>query len=125
MNTFYVPYSTTPRLPASFRADLNNDHKGRHRDNVPAPHGAAIAHQRLPLRTAAGSLAPRAIGEGAGITDQGQISRLLARLERLGLLTNTGNGQARGESNAWQLTPLGQRITEQLNPNTQQQDNTQ
>jgi AcrR family transcriptional regulator/DNA-binding MarR family transcriptional regulator len=66
----------------------------------------------------------RVIGEGAGITDQGQISRLLARLEGLGLLTNTGHGQARGESNAWQLTPLGERVAEQLTPNTQQQDHT-
>ncbi len=59
----------------------------------------------------------RAIGEGAGLTDQGQISKLLARLERLGLLTNTGPGHTRGESNAWKLTPLGERVTEQLNLN--------
>ncbi len=56
----------------------------------------------------------RQIGELAGMYDQGQISKLLARLERLGLLTNTGQGQARGESNAWQLTTLGKRVTEQL-----------
>jgi AcrR family transcriptional regulator len=60
----------------------------------------------------------RLIGEGAGLTDQGQISKLLARLQRLGLLTNTGQGQARGESNAWDLTPLGERVTEQLSLNT-------
>jgi AcrR family transcriptional regulator/DNA-binding MarR family transcriptional regulator len=63
----------------------------------------------------------RAIGEGAGLTDQGQISRLLARLQRLGLLTNTGEGQARGERNAWTLTQLGERVTEQLNLGTQPQ----
>jgi AcrR family transcriptional regulator/DNA-binding MarR family transcriptional regulator len=59
----------------------------------------------------------RQIGAHADIHDQGQISRLLARLERLGLLTNTGEGQARGESNAWNLTPLGERVAEQLNLN--------
>jgi AcrR family transcriptional regulator/DNA-binding MarR family transcriptional regulator len=61
----------------------------------------------------------RQIGEHADMYDQGQISRLLARLQRLGLLENTGEGQARGESNAWHLTPLGERVTEQLSLNTQ------
>ncbi len=56
----------------------------------------------------------RRIGKHAGLHDQGQISRLLARLQRLGLLENTGEGQPRGESNAWNLTPLGERVTEQL-----------
>lgn len=52
----------------------------------------------------------RLVGEHAGITDQGQVSKLLARLQRLGLLANTGDGQARGERNAWQLTPKGEEI---------------
>jgi AcrR family transcriptional regulator len=64
----------------------------------------------------------RLIGEGAGLTDQGQVSKLLARLQRLGLLTNTGEGQARGEANAWQLTPLGERVTTQLALSIDQQD---
>jgi AcrR family transcriptional regulator len=56
----------------------------------------------------------RQIGEHSDVYDQGQISKLLARLERLGLLENTGEGQARGESNAWNLTTVGERVTEQL-----------
>ena len=60
----------------------------------------------------------RRLGEGAGIADQGQVSKLLARLQRLGLLRNTGEGQARGERNAWELTPLGERVIEQLSLNT-------
>jgi AcrR family transcriptional regulator len=56
----------------------------------------------------------RVIGEHSGLYDQGQISKLLARLGRLGLLENGGKGQSRGESNAWRLTPLGERVTEQL-----------
>jgi AcrR family transcriptional regulator len=56
----------------------------------------------------------RLVAEHAGITDQGQVSKLLARLQRLGLLTNTGEGHTRGERNAWQLTPLGERVTRQL-----------
>ncbi len=56
----------------------------------------------------------RLLGEHADLYDQGQISKLLARLQRLGLLHNSGEGQSRGESNAWNLTPLGERVTEQL-----------
>ncbi len=59
----------------------------------------------------------RQIGEHADLYDQGQISKLLARLQRLGLLENSGEGQPRGESNAWRLTPLGERVTEQLSLN--------
>jgi AcrR family transcriptional regulator len=71
------------------------------------------------LRTAAEypGASNRQIGEHAGLHDQGQISRLLARLQRLGLLHNSGEGQPRGESNAWTLTPLGKRVTEQLSIN--------
>jgi AcrR family transcriptional regulator len=63
----------------------------------------------------------RLLGEGAGIADQGQVSKLLARLQRLGLMENTGEGQARGERNAWTLTQLGERVIEQLNLSTQLQ----
>jgi len=58
----------------------------------------------------------RIIGEQADLYDQGQVSKLLARLERLGLLQNTGEGHAKGEANAWHLTNLGERVTHQLSP---------
>jgi AcrR family transcriptional regulator/DNA-binding MarR family transcriptional regulator len=60
----------------------------------------------------------RMVAEGAGIYDQGQVSKLLARLQRLELMQNTSDGHAKGERNAWHLTPLGQRVTEQLSPST-------
>jgi AcrR family transcriptional regulator len=56
----------------------------------------------------------RVVADGAGIYDQGQVSKLLARLERLGLVENTGAGQAKGEPNAWRMTVLGERVAEQL-----------
>jgi AcrR family transcriptional regulator len=50
----------------------------------------------------------RQAGEAAGISDPGQVSKLLARLERLGLLANrTGEGRVLGEPNAWSLTAKG------------------
>jgi AcrR family transcriptional regulator len=52
----------------------------------------------------------REVAEHAGVTDQGQISKLLARLERLGLAENTGDGHAKGEPNAWRLTPRGRQL---------------
>jgi AcrR family transcriptional regulator len=51
----------------------------------------------------------RQISDAAGIRDQGQISKLLARLEGHGLLRNTG-GQTLGIPNAWKLTPHGERV---------------
>lgn len=47
----------------------------------------------------------------AGVSDQGQISKLLNRLARLGLVENTGEGQPFGAPNAWHLTPEGKHLT--------------
>jgi AcrR family transcriptional regulator len=52
----------------------------------------------------------RVIGDAAGIGDQGQISKLLARLERVGLIENAGYGAALGSSNAWTLTERGEEV---------------
>jgi AcrR family transcriptional regulator len=65
----------------------------------------------------------REIGQRAGIHDQGQVSKLLARLERLGLLENTGEGYAKGEPNAWRLTVLGEGVVVQLSLNDTNQSN--
>lgn len=56
----------------------------------------------------------RAVADRAGIADQGQMSKLLARLERLGLAVNRGDGHSKGEPNAWELTPLGSEVTRRL-----------
>ena len=56
----------------------------------------------------------REVATFAGVTDPGQISKLLRRLERLGLLRNTGAGHAKGEPNAWALTDKGERVTHSI-----------
>jgi DNA-binding MarR family transcriptional regulator len=56
----------------------------------------------------------RQIAQAAGVHDQGQISKLLGRLEKLGLIHNSGNGQPRGEPNAWTLAPRGQEVAQAL-----------
>jgi AcrR family transcriptional regulator len=52
----------------------------------------------------------REVALASGVTDQGQISKLLARLERLGLVSNGGLAPGKGAPNAWQLTEKGKRI---------------
>jgi AcrR family transcriptional regulator len=64
----------------------------------------------------------RLIGELAETYDQGQVSKLLGRLQRLGLLQNEGGGQAKGEPNAWSLTVLGESVTQQLALGTDRQN---
>jgi AcrR family transcriptional regulator len=61
----------------------------------------------------------RVVGDHAGISDQGQISKLLARLERLGLTTNTGEGHQTGEPNAWTLTDVGTRVASSIGAHTE------
>src|ERR1700722_12111550 len=95
----------------------------------PPPHGLAAASEmlrdpfkdlsiRFTYRTARvmatiaaePGASNRLIAESSGISDEGQMSRLLRRLDGAGLIENRGEGHVRGEPNAWQLTPRGQAI---------------
>jgi AcrR family transcriptional regulator/DNA-binding MarR family transcriptional regulator len=60
----------------------------------------------------------RTIGEAAGVTDQGQISKLLTRLERGGLVSNTGLGPGQGAPNAWSLTHSGRQVVHTIRAHT-------
>jgi AcrR family transcriptional regulator len=53
----------------------------------------------------------RQVATAAGISDQGQISKLLARLYALGLIQNAGRDHTKGEPNAWSLTTRGHDVT--------------
>jgi AcrR family transcriptional regulator len=52
----------------------------------------------------------RAIASASGVSDEGQMSRLLRRLQSCELIENRSNGQQRGEPNAWVLTERGEAI---------------
>ena len=53
----------------------------------------------------------REISDRSDVRDQGQISKLLTRLEGHGLLQNENNGgETQGTTNAWRLTPKGKQI---------------
>jgi AcrR family transcriptional regulator/DNA-binding MarR family transcriptional regulator len=60
----------------------------------------------------------RQVADAAGVIDPGQISKLLARLEHVGLVSNQGLGPTRGEPNAWRLTPRGQEIQHTIHEQT-------
>jgi AcrR family transcriptional regulator len=60
----------------------------------------------------------RHIAEQAGVHDQGQISKLLNRLHKLGLIENTGEGHTKGAPNEWILTTKGQDIQHAIGTQT-------
>ncbi|HEY5045038.1 MAG TPA: TetR/AcrR family transcriptional regulator [Solirubrobacteraceae bacterium] len=63
----------------------------------------------------------REVSDAAQIVDQGQISKLLARLEGIGLLHNTG-GHIQGVPNAWRLTPHGEQVVRATRPHSRRTD---
>jgi AcrR family transcriptional regulator len=56
----------------------------------------------------------RKVGELSGLSDQGQISKLLARLQGLGLVENAGEAPGQGGPNAWVLTARGGEVSDAL-----------
>ncbi len=52
----------------------------------------------------------REVAQAAELTDEGQTSKLLGRLERRGLIENVGLGAGYGEPNAWLLTGEGREV---------------
>ena len=56
----------------------------------------------------------REVADASGVLDQGQISKLLARLEHLGLIANEAVGRGRGAPNAWVLTVRGGEVEQTI-----------
>jgi hypothetical protein len=56
----------------------------------------------------------REIAAGIGIGDDAQISRLLVRMEDLGLVLNCTQAADHGGANAWQLTAEGTHVVSAL-----------
>src|SRR5664280_3922388 len=76
--------------------------------------GKGLSHHRtvLVLRVLAGEpgLNNREVALRAGVRGQAQISKILSRLARLGLIENTRDPRIPGPANAWQLTASGQEL---------------
>jgi AcrR family transcriptional regulator/DNA-binding MarR family transcriptional regulator len=124
--TIVLPYrghAAAAREHARLDPELTTDASGAKggRLHVAAGESATPLDFRLTVRTHLVLTAVARLGErgsdpsnreiagAAGVRDQGQISRLLARLEGLGLLVNTGGATA-GIPNAWRLTPKGEAV---------------
>jgi AcrR family transcriptional regulator len=81
-----------------------------------APPGFRVTYRTMRVLEAIGELSEshppsnREVAARAGVADEGQISRLLRRLEGLGLIENAGRGRLRGEANAWRLTDWGVEV---------------
>lgn len=56
----------------------------------------------------------RQVADRSGIRDQGQVSKLLARLRQLDLIENVSSPRVKGEQNAWTLTKHGSEVREAL-----------
>jgi AcrR family transcriptional regulator len=56
----------------------------------------------------------RRVAQAAGIADQGQISKLLKRLQGSGLIYNCCNGARHGQPNEWVLTDKGESLERSL-----------
>lgn len=60
----------------------------------------------------------RQVAEASGIADQGQMSKLLWRLEHLGLIANDAPRPRRGEPNVWTLTARGREVEQAIGAQT-------
>lgn len=71
-------------------------------------------------RGSMGGRAPnsREVADASGVADQGQMSKLLWRLEHLGLIANDAPRPARGEPNAWTLTARGREVEHAIRAQT-------
>lgn len=80
--------------------------------------GARLTYRTVQVLRAIAELpagSNREVAERAGIVDQGQISKILTRLEYQGLVVNRGgNGPARGAPNSWWLTARGETLEQDL-----------
>ncbi|HEV3095335.1 MAG TPA: TetR/AcrR family transcriptional regulator [Solirubrobacteraceae bacterium] len=64
----------------------------------------------------------RMIGQSAGVSDQGQVSKLLSRLQRIGLAANTGLRPGQGAPNAWVLTDKGHQVVHTIRSHSKDSD---
>jgi AcrR family transcriptional regulator len=119
MSTIVLPYQGTAAAQRELRkpAPLLEPNPARH-------YGDPLEglHMRITYRTVRTLIAiastpgasNRQIAATAGISDQGQVSKLLTRLEHLGLVHNEGAGPIKGAPNAWTLTPKGHHVEQAI-----------
>jgi AcrR family transcriptional regulator len=133
MNAIVLPYlgpAAAARelkrpVPPTYSPTDGRRRAGRHANPL---HGLdmRLTYRTLRVLSAVGELSGRgsdpsnrAVADAAGIADAGQMSKLLARLQGLGLIENSHPARARGaplrgEPNRWTLTPRGAEVVEAI-----------
>jgi AcrR family transcriptional regulator len=87
-------------------------------EEAPGPPRTRITYRTLRVLAtidAAPGLSNRAVAAAAGIRDQGQVSKLLSRMESRGLVRNDGLGRLKAGANSWVLTPRGSAVARAVN----------
>jgi AcrR family transcriptional regulator/DNA-binding MarR family transcriptional regulator len=118
MSTVVLPYLG----PAAAQRELARPTPRRARARGQRPDPLRGLNMRLTYRTVRvlaalcerPGLSNRQVGDEAGVVDPGQISKLLFRLERLGLVRNGAGLKANGAPNSWKLTPRGSEVERAL-----------
>lgn len=90
-------HTTTPRVPSDPFKDLS----------IRLTYRTARVLATIAATPGASS---KQVADTAGITDEGQTSKLLHRLQRNDLIQDTGTGPAKGQPRAWTLTTRGENI---------------
>jgi len=94
-----------PSAPPSRRP---RPHRGREqRSSVSADRVTDRTASVLEVIANSPGISNRSLAQRAGNIDEGQISKLLARLSGVGLIANDGPDSERGGCNAWHLTQAG------------------
>jgi AcrR family transcriptional regulator/DNA-binding MarR family transcriptional regulator len=131
MSVLVLPYRGAAAARAELRRPLpppvernEPEENGELRDDPFKAAGMRMTYRTMRVLSAIGDHAGcsnRQVGVYADVTDQGQVSKLLARLARAGLIDNGGREHARGEANAWRLTDMGRQITERIDAHSDKQ----
>jgi DNA-binding MarR family transcriptional regulator len=100
--------------PSGRRASGGED--GAVLDPLKAPGGRlnSRAVSALEVIGAEAGLTSKDVSSRTGVNDDAQMSRLLARLERLGLIENARKRHGRANRKDWQLTAAGQKMKDAL-----------
>jgi AcrR family transcriptional regulator len=109
----HLPAPTRPSPKRSAGALHSSDRAGGVLAGLPM----RVTQRTLLALTAIGEwpgASNRRIADESGISDQGQISKLLARLENLGLIENMSAAQPSGEPNRWRLTARGTQVQQAI-----------
>ncbi|HTA98203.1 MAG TPA: TetR/AcrR family transcriptional regulator [Solirubrobacteraceae bacterium] len=81
--------------------------------NAPSDPQIRLTYRTMGLLLAIGARpgsSNREVGNAAGVLDAGQISKLLTRMRRLGLIENREGAGVSGRPNAWTLTSKGAEV---------------